>query len=485
MASELHNWTREAERVIEAKNLLYFRQGVGLKYDKRKLSRLEAQTVSHSKEFVSLFGKKPETLFLISALEIGYASTLKLYLKLDETRMSKIVSNEHKVNGAPVNWGSWRQFAASTDDSMARKKVFDTFLRKTSLLAPIVKARFDGIARAMSGLGTDPLSNYLSLERIKYETLANLVDNLGRVLKPQFRESLARYSREILGRDAEYFDDFYFFRARVFRKYQKAPPTRVDPISQIVRTMEGMGLDARRVKVDSANRKAKSPSAFCAFIKIPSDVRISYRKSNPLEDLTGVFHEFGHGIHASSIDPSTSFGDKHGIPMGIAEIFSTFFEILMHDENYLKFKLGVPDAVSRDLANRFRFTNLFFVTFYAANSTMKLRYWHDQLSISEASRMYADMTEKYMGIRYPGEYWLLHHVMPDSALYSPSYVLAAVRAFELKSAITSRFGERFWEDKGSGKFLLELMAPGRGIRLEKFSKLDTGPFVSSLKAAAS
>lgn len=241
---------------------------------------------------------------------------------------------------------------------------------------------------------------------------------------------------------------------------------RVGPVSQIVKTMKEMGLDASGVKVDDADRKGKNASAFCAPIKVPTEIRLSYRKSNPIEDFTGVFHEFGHAIHHSLTSREAAYWDKYGIPMGVAETFSIFFEGLMHEPAYLKGKLGLSEDMASDLVERFRFDELFFATLYSANSTMKIAYWRDGLDIEGASKLYSELTEKYMGIRCPGEYWLLHHVMPDYILYSPSYLLAAVRARELREFLVRRFGERYSEEKASGKFLLELMAPGRGIELE-------------------
>jgi hypothetical protein len=479
-AAQLQVWRREAERITVGKNLLYFRQGVGLKFDKRRLARLEKETLRHDKAFVRKFGGQPDVLFNLCALEIGYSETYKLYLRLFDTRTTKVVTKKYKVNGAAVNWGSWRQFASGPDDSRARKDVFDAFLRRSSLLAPIVRARFDGFAKSMAALGTDPLANYLAMEGISYPRLISLVEGLGSSLRPAFTKSLGRLSREILGRDADYYDDFYFFRSRVFRKYAENFLPRVDPFAQIVRTMAEMGLDASRVKVDSADRKGKSASAFCVAIKVPTDVRISYRKANPLDNFTGIFHETGHGIHACSAARDAPYEDKYGVPMGVAEIFSIFFENLMHEEEYLQHKLGLSEDVALDLVDRFRFNDQFFTTFYSANSILKLGYWHDGLSMSEATKRYSELTEKYMSIRYPGEYWLLHHVMPDYPLYSPSYLLAAVRASELRKTLISRVGERYWQEKGSGKFLLELMKPGRGIELERFSKLDTGPYVEAV-----
>jgi hypothetical protein len=463
----------------------YFKQAVGLHADKKRLARLEKSSLGHSLVFVKSFGRQPEPLFLMSVNTIGYAKTFRFFLKLQETRISRLISKQHKVNGRPVNWGSWRQFAASTDDSAARKEVFNDFLAKSKQLVAYIRARFDGYSKAVSKYDTDPLSIYLKLEAIDYGTLISFVDNLGSTLKPVFRESLERFSREILGREAEYYDDFYFFRARIFRKYAEEFPVKTDPVSQIVRTMKWMGLDARRIKVDDADRKGKSASAFCYAIKVPSDVRLSYRKSNPLEDFTGVFHEFGHAIHFSSINPEESFWNKYNVASGVAEIFSIFFEGLMHDQLYLTDELGLSDAIATDLVERFRFNQLYFVAFYSANSAMKLNYWHDGLSMDEATKLYSDLSERYMGIRYPGEYWRLHHVMPDYILYSPSYMLAAVRAHELAEALRSKFGDKYWRENGAGRFLAELMQVGQGIKLDRFSRLDVNSYAKLLSQSAS
>jgi hypothetical protein len=478
--TELQDWRRAAESLQENKNLLYFRQGVGLKFDKKKLAHLEKESIKHYRSFLTEFGKDPKALFDISSMETAYSKTYELHLKLVDLRTTKILTKKHSVNNEPVNWGSWRQFASATDDSKAREEVFDTFLEKSSLLAPTIRARFGGMARAMSEFGTDPLSNYLGMEGVEYGRLVSFVDDLGSQIRPVFRRSLEHYSREILGREAEYYDDYYFFRSKVFRNYARSFLPKVNPFMQITRTMAEMNLDTSRIKVDSADRKGKSASAFCAAVKIPTDVRLSYRKANPLDNFTNIFHEAGHGIHFSSIPSSALYEDKWGVPMGVAETFSIFFESLMQDRGYLVHKLGLPEDVAADLVDRFSFNTQFFATFYSANSIMKLRYWHDELSINEASELYADLTEKYMGIRYPGEYWLLHHVMPDYHLYSPSYLIATARAFELKNALASRFGERFWQEKESGKFLLELMQPGRRIDLARFSKLDSQALVKSI-----
>jgi hypothetical protein len=479
-------WTKEAESLETAKNLLYFKQLVGLKFDKRRLASLEGRTKTHYSRYLRDHGgdaNAPRGLFLMSVSAVGNAATFKQFIELHQARATKVVSSEFKFGGAPVNWGSWRQFAASTDDSASRKAVFDDFVEKSSVLAPIIQKRFEAYKALLARFAADPLSTYLEQEATSYDRLFSMVQNLGELARTPFKDSLAHYSAEILGRPAEYYDDFYFFRNRVFRQYAKKLPTKEKPIDKILTTMKRMGLDASKILVDDADRKGKNASAFCSAIKVPTDVRISYRKANPFEDFSSVFHEFGHGIHFSSIDPRASFSDRYGVASGVAEIFSIFFEGLMHEKAFLTKELGLSQDVAEDIKRRFRFNSLFFAAFYAANSTLKLRYWRDRLSFEALDGLYSDLTERFLGIRYPGAYWKLHHVMPEYFLYSPSYLVAAVRALELRDTLVAKFGEKYWTERESGKALERLMRPGQSLDLS-FSKMDEAAYVKGLSSAA-
>jgi Peptidase family M3 len=480
--SVLDSWRKAAEDIEVAENRLYYKQRAGFSFDKRQLAAYEKRALDHSKKFLKSFGKEPRALFLMSVDAVGRAKTFKLHMMTYDARTSKIVSNKYRFQGCKVNWGSWRQFTAHTDDPKARKELFDEFLDKSKFLTPLIEERFNGYRDALSDYGIDPLTLYLETEKLGYDRLISFVETLGSALKPLFRESLEHYSKEILdGKNAEYYDDYYFFRSRVFRRYAEKLPTKYEPVQKILSTMKKMGLDASKVKVDDVNRKGKRPSAFCFPIKVPTDVRICYRKSNPLEDFSGVFHEFGHGIHGVSIMKNESFENKYLIAMGVAEVFSIFFENLLHDQIFLEEELGFSKNIASDIIRRFRFNELFFVTFYSANSTMKLRYWKEGLSMEQANSLYSDLIERYLGIRYPGKYWQLHHIMPEYFLYSPSYLIAAVRALELANLLRERYGERYWSEKNAGKDLLEYLSVGGGIDVSKFPRLDAERFAGGLK----
>jgi hypothetical protein len=102
------------------------------------------------------------------------------------------------------------------------------------------------------------------------------------------------------------------------------------------------------------------------------------------------------------------------------------------------------------------------------------------LSIDEASNVYSALIKEYVGFEIPGEYWLLHHILPEAIMYVPSYLLAAVRAAELETYMQNRFGDNWWTERESGKILSDIMRPGANIDLSIFSKLDSTTYMKEI-----
>jgi hypothetical protein len=102
------------------------------------------------------------------------------------------------------------------------------------------------------------------------------------------------------------------------------------------------------------------------------------------------------------------------------------------------------------------------------------------LSIEEASDLYATLIREYTGLEIPGDYWLLHHILPDAIMYVPSYLLAAVRAAELDRHLKERFGEDWWIHADTGSYIREIMQPGAQIDVSRFSRLDSSLFMNEI-----
>ena len=242
---------------------------------------------------------------------------------------------------------------------------------------------------------------------------------------------LSDISKKILGREPEYYDDFYFFRNKAFSDME-TNFLAIDPLLEVKRILEFMEFDINKIHFDTEDRKNNYPSPICFFIHIPNDIRVLYKKESPYFDLQGCFHETGHAIHANSIGKNNEYWDKYRIPMGIEEIFSIFLERVTKNSYYMRSLFSSSnmhvDRIVNELESRNKFMELFFVTFYSANSLMKLEYWNKNLTVDEASDVYSRLIKEYMGFEIPGEYWLLHHILPESIMYVSSYMLAAVRS---------------------------------------------------------
>jgi hypothetical protein len=458
-----------------------YKQHAGLCYDERIIERLAEMRTISAETFVSFFSQ-PRELVIISLENIADSSTKKLELKLYNLRNKKIISSSYKFRRTAVNWSTWRQFNSLEKDSKKRKHVFDEFISKTKYISPVIKERFDQmdrIYRQHSDNKLTPLEGYLKNEKISYSNLVDFVQTMGRQARKPFQEALQSISERVLGRSPEYYDDFYFFRNRVYSDLEKYF-AGISPPEQVRRTLTTMQFDLSSIYIDTEQRKNKYPSPICFFVQVPNDIRVLYKSESPYFDLQGCYHEMGHAVHASSISAQAEYWNRYGFSMGTAEIFSIFLEGLTKKRKYLS-SLGIKNnTILEEIGVRNNFMDLFFVTFYTANSIMKAKFWHDKLSMEKASDLYARLIKEYTGFEIPGEYWMLHHILPDAAMYVPSYLIAAVRAVEFDHHLQGKFGDEWWTQVEAGKYIREIMQPGASINLSRFSRLDSGLFMREL-----
>ncbi len=449
----------------------------GLEFDENFMKNISEQKARHAELFLS-GSRRPRRLFMKCVSDVSESKKTPISLELDKARAEKIVSKSKRFHGRPVNWKSWRQFNARAD-AKSRKQVYNELVKKTPIIRPLIRAMFEKSWTVHREYGTTPLRSYLESERITLPELKELVQKLGSAVRKPFREALDHFAMEIKKAPAEYYDDFYYFRGRVFRPLDKIF-SKFDPAEMPVRQLRRLGFDTRKIHVDIEDRPKKTPSAVAFFVQIPNDARVLVKPISPYTDMEASYHEFGHAMHCISVDADLPLWDRESLSHGVAEIFSTFLESLVENPRYLRKKFGLSEEQVRQVVERRRFMELFFVAFYAANSLMKISFQDKMLTMDQASELYAKLYKEYVGFEIPGEYWQLHHVMPDYDLYSPSYLIAAVRKSELIRKLETRLGEDWWDSPKSGDYLCKIMSPGANIDLDEFSRLDTGPFLKPL-----
>src|SRR5207247_8553666 len=107
--------------------------------------------------------------------------------------------------------------------------------------------------------------------------------------KKPVQEALASISKKVLGREAEYYDDFYFFRNRVYADLEKEF-AGVNPPEQVKRTLATMKFSLSTIHFDTENRKNKYPSPICFLVQVPIDDRVLHKSEIPNFDQQRCCH---------------------------------------------------------------------------------------------------------------------------------------------------------------------------------------------------
>ena len=447
----------------------FYFQKAGLPFDRGLIKSLSEEISKVCLQFLENF-KEPRSMYLESVSTIAQSESLEARLEFEERRMEIVCTEKYQLDGKKVNWGNWRQFNSRVDDPLKRKEVFDEFISKAPALAPLVERRFNISKEVYARYGLTPLDAYLELEGFGYDEVRDLLMKLGDGAREAFLKAAEHYAPEVLGkREYEYYDDYYTWRGRIYRPLNKYFEG-MDPVKKVLHVLSSMGFDPTKIKVDDEDREKKSPSAFCFSIRVPDDVRVVFRRVSPFSDFGSVFHEFGHGIHGISGNPEDPVWKRYIVPMNVAETFSYLIESLLEEPLFLEEELNLGRDEIEDILDRRKFMKLAFLTFYAANGVMKMEFWRNNYSAKEAAKRWQELTKRFF-LEVPGNYWLLHHIMPNYEMYSPSYVIAALRVLAIKRRLREEFGERWWTVREAGEFIRRL-AETRGEFNVREWKLD-------------
>jgi hypothetical protein len=309
----LKQWCDLDEIIYTSQTDEEYKQYAGLDYKKEIVEQLAEMKIINSKIFIDFFSH-PRAVLLGAIEDIAYSKTKKLELELHNMRNEKVSSSRYKFNSSPVNWSTWRQFNSHEKEPTKRKELFDEFIVKTKDIALIIEKRFlsirqiyeeyDASKSKIKGINNtklDPVSAYLEQENISYEKLIEFIKSMGQRAKKPFKDALADVGKTILGKEPEYYDDFYLFRNKIYSDID-GNFLSIDPIIEVQKTLTAMEFDLSKIHFDIEDRRNKYPSPICFFVSIPNDIRILYKKESPYFDLQSCFHETGHAMHASSID---------------------------------------------------------------------------------------------------------------------------------------------------------------------------------------
>ena len=473
----LSHWCKIEEDLGAALAEQYWRMSIGLRFSKTKIAELEKKGAKHAHTFLKKL-KTPREVRLGAIGTIAGYKTYRFQLKMHELHEKAIVSHKYTHRGRKVNWNTWRAWATQARDN-ERKEVFDLFIKKSPVMDHVTRQFHERSAAIFEQHDENPLDVYLEEHKISKRDLVKFIQRIERRVRKPFRKAFRETTQRFLGREPRYYDDMYFMRNAAFTGF--SPKQIPDPLVLSRRVFKRLGFSLNHITIDEADRPGKAASAFCLAVRIPQDVRISYRHESAMQTSAHVMHELGHAVHESHIHEKLPYWVRAGFSMGLAETFSTFFEGFFLDEPFLKKEVGLTKDETKDFLTRTRFTDLYTLAFYCANSLFKIAFWSKPLKWNQCNKYYAQQIKRCLGIPIPGAYWKLHHILPERLMYVPSYLMAMSRSAALRKTFRNKYGNLWWQKPQVGRTLHGYMHPGDDSELADFSKISPAAMLEELK----
>jgi hypothetical protein len=489
--SDLDTWCRAAEETMIGLSWVEYGQGSGLKIpeDEKNEGVLSKQMEDLAKRLLFLVneGTIPRsglpTTFINDCIYNSHKSvSFPLQIGIEEARNNVIAGGYTLKDGRPVNLNTWRLFnKENLSNHEARDKVFHMIVEDAyRLLGPKVSTFLNSSRENFARYNMTLFDVFAEQVGASKEKILEIIKKTGEYAKKPFKEAAEDLWPSLVGREPKPEDDFYVIRSAVSNAINPIFP-QIESEKLLLELMDGdlqIKNFVRHVAMDTRRRKGKSSSPGTFTIKIPTIIKLQYNLQTPFEDTQSGLHEAGHSIHYASIDPNRPYWDKYVFTPSTAEVFSVLFEGLATDPTFLKKKIGLTDDEKiRKIQELSRFNELFFMAFYPLNSRVKIAIFEEGLDVDQTSKMYEKLATEY-GLHLPGNYWLAHHILPQTDfIYEPAYIVANIRAADMRARLADKYGEDWWQNKQAGQYLVDnAFKPGNSVKLDDFSSLESDAY---------
>lgn len=298
-----------------------------------------------------------------------------------------------------------------------------------------------------------------------------------------FEETLGAYLAQAqVPRDqADTSDVAYVMRAPQFDAL--FPAERLLAVFEKTAAAMGLALESTPgLHLDTEARPLKSPRAFCAPVRVPSEVYLVIKPIGGQDDYRALFHESGHAEHFSHVDASLPFAFRYLGDEAISETFAFLFEHLTQNPRWLVDVLQVPLREAEKYHHFALFNKLWLVRRYTA----KLRYeilLHDE-GPTGMEHAYTQFLGDVLHLPIPPERYLDD---VDDGFYVAGYLRAWIFQRQLQNFLEGEFGEGWYESRSAGGFLKSIWAMGLRDSVEELARthigvagIEPGPLIKEL-----
>lgn len=444
---------RDLEAHTVALNRWLYDEGVGLDVDEAgyaapaaALARLCARLLDHA---------DPATRFF--ALESwSEARRLPLDEAVTDAMDAHLAAPELTSSEGPLTWRNWKAFERETDDADRLREGWELLVTQSAALTPHIEARLAQVRADFAARGLTPVHTFCWREGVTPEALRAFLIEAGESSRTPFQTALEALSQAVFGRSAGpaelralYLNRMYEPTNAIFTTGNtEGTESHTNSAFSVVQTalnvFRASGFDLSAVSIDLESRPRKYPGAFCFPVAIPGDVRVSVRIASAHHLIDMLYHEFGHAAHFSGIRPDLPFVDRYWIHSGVHETFSTLFEYLLAEPEFLAETLGLADAAVERLLAFARFKHHLTLAWSGAEALAALDVWLESLDWAAAEVRFADWLARFTGVRAPPGYARLNPFVSALSIYPAGYILAEARVARWLGRLRPLGGAAWW-----------------------------------------
>ncbi|MCP3098955.1 chromosome segregation protein SMC [Myxococcus sp. K15C18031901] len=228
-------------------------------------------------------------------------------------------------------------------------------------------------------------------------------------------------------------------------------------------TLAGMSLklsDLKNLQVDSRDLPRKSSRPLALAVKVPDDVRFSFKPGTGALHQARVLHEFGHALHLAFTRETRFELARLGNPT-VGEAYSALFEDLLEDPVWLEEHAGISGEQRAQFLATSSAHKLYLIRHAAGRLLYQLEL-HRRPDV-DARALYREVMARTDGIPMTDEDAARYLVDQEDFFQSADSFRAWFLAGQLQAQLKARFGPAWWRSAQAGEFLEALWARGNAL----------------------
>ncbi|MFP2932290.1 chromosome segregation protein SMC [Pyxidicoccus sp. 3LG] len=228
-------------------------------------------------------------------------------------------------------------------------------------------------------------------------------------------------------------------------------------------TLSGMNIDLAEmpnVQIDSRDLPRKSSRPLALAVRVPDDVRISFKPGSGVLHQGRVLHEFGYALHAAFTQEPRFELSRLGNPT-VGKAYSALFADLVEDPVWLEEHAGVAGEQRSKYLAASSAHKLYLIRHAAGRLLYQLEL-HRRVE-ADPKELYREVMSRTDDIPMTDEDVARYLVDQEDFFQSADSFRAWFLAGQLQAQLKARFGPAWWRSAQSGEFLKGLWAKGNAL----------------------